>query len=423
MGSIRFSEKLWYKQTMLWIVGKSFSEFRRYLEDHGVSYGIFWDKSLPLPEDVTVPVIALDFTHEEGIAVQLEEHPDIDVSAVLVAGYENYVLPGAYIGRYYGVPAPSLEAAVSATDKAVMRRKFIEHDPRISPAFSAVTDWEDIEKFMSAHEFPVMLKPANLMKSLLITKNHSMDELREHYETTRQEIERLYREHSIISPPKIIIEEFLEGSMHTVAAFVDASGEAQIVPGVVDCITAQDMRFSDNFLYCRSMPSRLEEQVQEDIIRVAKESVRALGLTSCPAHIEIMLTRTGPKVIEVGARIGGYRPRMYEYAKGVDMYAAELDLVFGRQPKIDASAARSIAVFELFPDTEGRFEAITHKSALEELPSMRHFSIKPQPGDKIGRASHGYRAVAVAILGNDDAEQFRKDFDFFQENAKVALAD
>lgn len=406
---------------MLWIVGKSFSGFRQYLEDHGIQYGIFWDAELPLPNNIHTTVIELDFK-DTALSNQLDAHKELDVSAVIVAGYENYVLAAAYIAKYFNIPGPSPAAAIAATDKAVMRQAFLRYNPALTPAFAAVSSWADIEQFMQTHAFPVMLKPASLMKSLLITKNNDLAELQRNYEDTRRAISALYDKHSISQPSNIVIEEFMSGTMHTVAAFVDAQGEPQIVSGVVDCVTGQEAGFQDNFLYCRTLPSKLTDTAQAAVIAAAKEAVHALGLRSCPAHIEIMLTENGPKIIEVGARIGGYRPRMYAYARGLDLHAAQLAVAYGDEPALTPGAQRSVAVFELFPDQEGSYAGIACQDELLHLPSLRHFKVKPVAGTAIGRASQGYRAVGVVILGNDDAEQFARDCALVQQKVRVQLA-
>ncbi|HSH17846.1 MAG TPA: ATP-grasp domain-containing protein [Candidatus Saccharimonadales bacterium] len=406
---------------MLWIVGKTFSEFRQYLETRGTTYGIFWDQTLELPQEVTAPVVRLNFSQAETITVQLQEYPELDVSAIIVAGYENYVLPAAYIAAFYGVPGPSPQAALAATDKAVMRQMFLDYDTAISPQYAAVSDWHDVVSFMKNHEFPVVLKPASLMKSLLITKSSSMTELQENYEETARQIQKLYRKYSVGQVPKIIIEEFLEGSMHTVAGFADANGQPLLIPGVVDCITGQQIGHDDNFLYARTLPTRLPAAEQERIMHVAAEGIQALGLRSCPAHVELMLTKTGPKIIEIGARIGGYRPRMYEYAYGIDLQAIMLAIARGEIPQITPTLNRSISVFELFPDTEGPYEALSNEAQLSSLPSLRRLSIKPDKGQIIGRSSRGYKAAAVVILGHDDSAQLQKDSDFIRSQVRVEL--
>ena len=52
-------------------------------------------------------------------------------------------------------------------------------------------------------------------------------------------------------------------------------------------------------------PAELDEKQKADISDVVKRAIDALGLDNCAAHTELMMTKTGPKIIEIGARLGG----------------------------------------------------------------------------------------------------------------------
>lgn len=406
---------------MLWIVGKIFPDFREYLEKQGIEYGVFWDQELPVKDTYAMPIVPLDFSRPETLGAQAAARTDITVSALIVAGYENYVLPASYIARELRLPAPSVAAAEAATDKLTMRAKFLEYDRSLTPDFTEVATWEDIERFMDGHEFPVVLKPASLMKSLLITKNESLQELRGNFEQARQQAQALYAQYSIAQAPRFIIEEFLVGSMHTVAGFVGSDGDPVLVPDIVDCVTGQEIGFSDNFLFSRQLPTRLSAAQQAEVLNVASEGMKALGLTNTPAHIELILTRNGPKLIEIGARIGGYRTRMYQAARGLDLYKAALDTAYDRPFDLEASKQSSCAAIELFPDGEGPFVEVAGSEAAEQLPSVVHFSIKPKQGDRIGRASQGHKAAVVAVLVSEDPVQLEADIAAIRDTVRVII--
>ena len=407
---------------MLWFVGKVYSEFQDYLQSNGIPYGLFADAAQKHRKLRPAQRTDIDFSDLGGLEAQLGAARAADVDAVAVAGYENYVLPAALIARYYGVPGPSPEAALAATDKVTMRERFAANCPELTPGFAEVGSWADIEQFMDSHGFPVMLKPANLMKSLLVTKNDSPPVLRRNFDGLARETARLYEKYGVSQQPRFIIEECVEGSMHTIAAFTEADGTPVIIPGVVDCTTAQDIGFDDNFLYSRSLPSLLDAQQAESLYAAASSGIKALSLSSCPAHVELILAAKGPKIIEIGARIGGYRTRLYEYGCGINLQKLAFDNAYGRSLAITEPRHRSIAAIELFPDGQGTFAGLHSRGTVEKLPSLRHLSVKPLPGRTIGRASQGYKAAAVIILGNEDPEQFQKDFDYVREHATIDLA-
>ena len=54
-----------------------------------------------------------------------------------------------------------------------------------------------------------------------------------------------------------------------------------------------------------NQPSLLPKNIQQQIEKVAKMAVKALGIQNGPSHTEIKVTSEGPKIVEIGARLGG----------------------------------------------------------------------------------------------------------------------
>lgn len=406
---------------MLWIVGNAYRDLRQYLTRNSIDYGILTNADRPNPWLQDVRTVALDYS-TPGSLIKSAESAHLDVSALISAGYENYVLPAALLASHFRLPGLIPDAAQATTDKARMRTRFNDYDTTITPDFTRADSWRDIEAFMATHSYPVMLKPTNLMKSLYVTRNHSASELRTNYEALVAALAGNHKRPYTMEPTGIILEECMAGSMHTVAGYADADGSITLLDEVVDCITGQDIGKNENYLYSRQLPTRLNRDEVNVVLDVARRGAQALRLTSTMLHIEIILTPQGPKLVEIGARIGGYRTRMFEYSAGIDMNAVMLDLAFGRTPVIPPHRARSVAFIELFPDAEGRFVEFENLAAVERLPSFRYAGIKAAPGNPVGRSSHGYKASAVVMLGHDDARKFTEDMDFVRAHARIRTA-
>lgn len=409
---------------MLWIVGKNFSGLAQYLTERNIPYGTLADmrSKTKLPADsVSIPI---DFTSEHSLLESFEKNRSRhEFSALLVAGYEQYVLPAAWLSRHLHLPGPSIDAAIAATNKKAMRQQFSTFAPEITPDFQKVRNSNDITSFMANHQYPVMLKPSNLMKSLYVTKNINSSELANNYRLLETNLSAISNKHRTTQQTEIIIEEFLQGSMHTVAGYTDANGNVELHPEIVDIITAEQLGKNDNYLFSRHLPSQLSEERKKTIFTVAKRAVKALGLTSTMLHIEIIYTEAGPKIVEVGARIGGYRARMYEYACGDDMYQTAIDVAYGRTPKSFKKAHMASAFIELFPDTVGTYKGIAYDEQIERLDSLRTYSKKQHPGANVGPAKDGYRAVAVIMLGTKDTSALLKDIQNIQNKARVRVSD
>ena len=142
-------------------------------------------------------------------------------------------------------------------------------------------------------------------------------------------------------------------------------------------------------------------------------------MKSTAAHIEIILTNEGPRIVEIGARNGGYRSRMHDIANGIDITGNALRLSLGEDPIIKATRNDPFAVFELFPKTPGVFNGIAHESELQKLPSLIDYKLKYTSGDKIGKSSDGYKMTAVIMLHNTDVAQFARDVDYVNTTVYV----
>lgn len=400
------------------VVGQKFSALTDYLIENGYEYTLLQDAATTkFPDKKFKHRVVADFSSKESLlsAVDsLKQAPD-----AVVATYENYILPAAWITEHLQLPGIPVSAAEACTDKFLMRSLFAKAPEKISPGF-AVADSEDaVRRFADQHSFPIILKPANLAKSLLVTRSDSLDELLENYNHTVQLLDKTYKKYAPNRKPKLVIEEFLEGSIHSVDAFVDTDGKPHVLDQIVDYQTGYDIGYDDNFHYSRILPSKLTTQDQEALRHCAEVGIRALGMKSVPAHVEIIMTKYGPRIVEIGARNGGYRERMHRLANGIDITGAALSVALGKKPDIQATKNEPCTVLELFPRSAGTFNGISNEEKLRTLPSLTYLSIKRRLGEMIGKAGDGYKACAIIILHNADQNQFNEDLDFVTNEVEV----
>lgn len=400
------------------IVGQNISNFTEYLNTHNHTYTFLQDQVKVTP---ATPVndgrVIADFSSNEALfqAVdQLEIKPD-----AVIAIYENYVLYAALIADHLNLPGLPLESAYACTDKYLMRSLFAKAPEKISPDFAIVESEEDLKAFASAHKFPLILKPANLAKSLLVTKNTTPEELLNNYRKSIELIHDVYHKYAPNRKPKLIIEEFLEGSIHSVDAYVDSDGTPFVLEQVVDYQTGYDIGFDDNFHYSRILPSKLSQEDQTALRQAARVGIEALGMKNSPAHVEVILTKNGPRIVEIGARNGGYRNRMHWLANGIDITGNALRVALGLKPEIQATKNDPCAVLELFAKNAGVITEITNEETLKALPSLTYYSRKKDNGEYMGKAADGYKTAAIIMLHNSDVEQFNRDLSFVNESVSV----
>lgn len=402
------------------IVGDSTVASRTYLSEHGFDFTTIKDKRLTkFPEKRLKHRVVVDFSSQQSVLDAVDAlHAKKPIHGVLVI-YERFIGDASAIADHLGLPGLPHEAAKACTDKFVMRQKFSAAPQKISPDFAVVTSQEGVRAFAEAHDFPLILKPANLSKSLLVSKATSLDELLQNYAKTMRNINAVYAKYAPGVTPKLLIEEFMEGPVHSVDAFVDSNGEPHVLDAVVDYQTGYDIGFDDNFHYSRLLPSALPDETIARIREVASIGCKALGMKNSPAHIEIILTVDGPRIVEIGARNGGYRDRMHSMANGIDIEANAIRLSLGQQPQVTATKTEPVGVFELFPKTPGIFTGIANEDRLRELPSLHYLSIPAKIGAFVGSSSDGYKMCAVVMLHHADQATFDKDMAYLNDQVAV----
>lgn len=341
-------------------------------------------------------LIEVDFDHLD------EELTRLDALSLEVAGlvctFENYVVAKAKLGAHFQVPALSYESARLATDKSLMRRAFLDADRTISPDFSTVDSLEQALAFARSHSYPLIIKPTNLVKSLLVLKCDDEAQLIEQFTYASDNIESLYKKYKIYDrAPQLIIEEFIIGKQYSIAAFVDSKGTPHFCDGIVSLRNAQDIGVDDNYLFSRMLPAELSEDTIHEMYDVAEKGIRALKMQSVPAHVELISGPNGTKIIEIGARIGGYRPRMYELSYGIDLTKQEVRLALGQQPNLAGTFSTYSAVYELFPEHEGLFETIEGDF---DPGLLKYYRVIAKQDMTIGPAKHGFKAAAIIIVAD-----------------------
>lgn len=392
---------------VLYFVGRSYPH--RHILDSlkamGYTLGVFADTAYPVKNvDLFSDVIRLDFSSPDSFLESLRNIPEgLRVDGLLCL-YENYIMYKVLLAEKFGLPSLNRDSAEACTDKYVMRSLFQKYAPTITPEYTQVESEDELLSFADHYGYPLVLKPAGLVKSLLVSTCYSRDELLLTYRDTIANITATYQKQRVTDrKPRIVLERFIEGRMCSVAAFVDQNGTPHFCDGIVELTRASEVGFDDNFLYCRKLTNQIDSELKAILFKTATDGIKALGMTSSPAHVEIIYKDNTAKIVEIGARIGGYRPFMYEQSFGINMFEQEAKIAMGETPILSDAFNKYSAMYELFPKQEGIFDAIRQFTAED---SFAYFHQVAKKGDAIGCAKNGFRAVAIIGVAEQQYDVF-----------------
>jgi len=305
---------------------------------------------------------------------------------------------------------PSSESVKWSVDKIAMRQHFQNFDFKITPRFTVVHDVSkaSIKKIKEKVGFPLMIKPAGLGASLLVSICYHEEELEQDLKKIFRKINGLYKHDGRKEEPKILLEEFMEGEMFSVDAYVSSRGTVTFCP-FCQVKTGKMIGFDDFFGYEQMTPTTLKKTELDQAEIVAKKAIHAMCLRSTSAHVELIKTRDGFKVIELGPRIGGFRHQLYELAFGINHSLNDiLTRIPGKLTMSKKTKGYSVAM-KFFARREGKLKKVAGIKRIKELKSYISIKQNKKVGEKCTFAKNGGRSVANLIMFNPSRSELLAD--------------
>lgn len=306
--------------------------------------------------------------------------------------------------------ATTSESLAWASDKVLMRERIRVHNHSINPRFAVIEedDKNSIKKIEDEVGYPLMVKPAGLAASRLVHICFHREELEEVLKTVFKKITSVYKESGGKWEPKVLVEQFIEGDMYSIDGYVDAVGKVFFCP-MVQVKTGKTIGFDDFFGYQQMTPTSLNKESVMTAEFVAEEAIHALGLRSITAHVEMFKTEQGWKIIEVGARVGGFRHLLYHFAYGINHTMNDLLIRLSEKPVIPKKIKGHAVAMKFFAPQEGALDKLTGLKKIQDLKSFQRLYQHKNIGDQCQYAKNGGSSVFDLIMSHPDRSELLAD--------------
>jgi len=298
------------------------------------------DPDVPGLKIADVPVV-LDIKDIEG-AIKVAKENNID--GVLTIASDIAVPTVAAVAEELDLPGISSEIAKIATNKALMREKFVEYGIP-SPRFRKVRTLDEAREAAEEIGFPVVIKPVDNAGSRGVSKVDNMDESVGAFNHAQK--------HSRIGD--VIVEEFIEGIECTIEGMT-YNNKTEILAISEKKKPEGHYRVATDLTYPPSFPS----EVIENIKNVVKLAIEAIGIDIGPTHSEVIVTsHWKPVLIEVAARGGGFGifSDVIALVSGVDAITENIKISIGKKPDIIPKYEKGV-VLRFFAPPQGRLKKI-----------------------------------------------------------------
>ncbi len=209
--------------------------------------------------------------------------------------------------------------------------------------------------------------------------------------------------------------------MYSVDAYVSSRGKVTFCP-IVRTKTGKEVGFDDFFGYLQISPTILSAESVARAQDVASKGIHSLALRSTTVHVELMRMDNTWKLVEIGARIGGFRHDLHMLTCGIDHSMNDILTRTGTSPIVPKRCGKYGAAMKWYPKKEGTIKKVSGIKGIEKLASFVRFDgdIKKK-GDPIKFAKHGGKAVFRLILAHENRSQLLADIRRVEEMVKVEV--
>lgn len=216
---------------------------------------------------------------------------------------------------------------------------------------------------------------------------------------------------------EILVEEFMDGAEVSVET-IAVNGEVNVLQ-ITDKITTGAPYFVETG---HTQPSRLDAATKEEIKRVAIAANKAIGIKSGPSHTEIKVTKGGPKIVELGARLGGdcITTHLVPLSTGVDMVECCIKIALGESPDITVKCDRGSAI-RYFEQEAGVIEKIDGLDDAEESDGVKQVSVVHGVGEEVTEIVNSASRVGFVIADGATADEAATNAENAAKKVKVVI--
>lgn len=297
------------------------------------------------------------------LAAALEFKPD----GIMTLATDMPMRGVAKVSGKLGLHSISYDTAVKATDKFEMIEAFKAHEVA-SPWYFSIDFIDELKNLEGQLSYPCIMKPTDNAGSHGVVLAKYFDDLLKEYEYSRESARH----------GKVIIEEYLQGDEVSVEVMV-VDGKVNILQ-ITDKLTTGAPHFVE---MGHSQPSRHPLETQKAIKSLTVQACNAVGIDQGPAHVEMMVTKRGPVMIELGARMGGdnITTHLVPLSTGIDMVGNTIKVALGEEPDIEPTLHCGSAI-RYFQVPFGTIKSIENVEEARSIPGVKQITFTKQIGEQ-----------------------------------------
>lgn len=300
----------------------------------------------------------------------------------------------AYTCEKMGLKGIDYQAALCSTDKGLMLNAF-ERERVAHPKYLIFSASDSIEKLIDDAEskigYPMITKPTDNSGSrgIMLVKNRS------------QLVNAVEYSSSNGRTGNIVVEEYMRGPEFSIEIIV-LDGTVHVLQ-VTDKLTNGSPHFVE---IGHSQPTRMAEKTEKEVKDLAARAALAVGIKNGAAHAEIIVTNEGPKLVEIGARMGGgcITTHLVPFSTGIDMTKVMIQVAIGDTPDLQRRFNKGAAIRFIEP-REGTVTSIEGREKAARVPGIKVIEIQCRVGQQLKKLENGTGRIGYVISQGETVEE------------------
>ncbi|WP_227938632.1 ATP-grasp domain-containing protein [Alkalihalobacillus deserti] len=318
---------------------------------------------------------------------------EFEINGIFTLASDKPMRTVAAVSEELNIIGINRETAINVTNKAEMRKVLREKDVPV-PAFFKIETWSEYISAVKSFKNRFIVKPADNSGSrgiFLIEDINNKENIAYAFNYSKE------NSHS----GEIVVEEFMNGREVSVET-LSFDGNNHII-AITDKVTTGPPKFVE---MGHSIPSQLSNQTKAEIEKVVSEALNAVGLTTGPSHTEVIITEDGPKIVELGARLGGdnITTHLVPLSTGVDMVRCCIEIAMGKKPFLNSRVEMGSAI-QYFNQGEGIIRNIKGLDDAKKIPGVEEIYFMKNINDKVVEISSSVDRLGYVIAKANTATE------------------
>ena len=310
----------------------------------------------------------------------------------------------ARVNEELGLCGLNRKTAIRATDKIEMIKCF-KKNKVASPWYYVINN--NLDEVKSQFTYPCIFKPADNSASRGVCLVNSYTEINSAFEYSKK----------FSRGGQVLVEEYMQGPEVSVEVLV---WRGDVYPiAVTDKLTTGSPFFVE---MGHKEPSALPEVNIKAIKELAVMAINAVGLENGEGHVEIILTSNGPKVVELGARLGGdfITSDLVTLSTGVDMLKETLRIACGEKPDTKLIIKKGSAIRFIEADVGIITKIVGIDNALN-IPGVNRIEFFKGIGDESAEIHNSLDRIGYIIAQGDTGTEAMRICELAQQKIFVEV--